>query len=323
MDRRRFLLTSLAGAVAAPVAVEAQQSGKTMRIGILSQGTAVDHSPLSQPLRAFGWVEGRNLVFESRFDEGKRDRLPALATELVDRNVDVLFTQGTPAARAAKGATASVPIVMVYVADPVRSGLVSSLARPGGNVTGMSFVGPDFVKKQFELLKELAPRTAAVGVLFDPSNSAQVDQLRHEIPAAAAVLGVKVLPIKVDASTPLDAAFAEAQSKRAQALVVYPLGRGIGVVQEVADLAIRHRQPTVTALRDYTEHGLLMSFSPSVDEQHQRAAAYIDKILRGAKPADLPVEQPTRFELVINLKTAKALGVTVPPSLLVRADQVI
>jgi putative ABC transport system substrate-binding protein len=182
VDRRAFLATLTGGLLATPLVAEAQQPGKTMRIGILSSGFAADPLPLSQPLRGLGWVEGRNFVFESRFDEGKRDRLPALAAELVDRNVDVLFIRGTPAARAAKGATVSVPIVMVYVADPVRSGLVSSLARPGGNVTGITVVGPDLIRKQFELLKEFAPRTATVGVLFDPSNSAQVDQLRHGFP---------------------------------------------------------------------------------------------------------------------------------------------
>jgi putative ABC transport system substrate-binding protein len=217
MDRRRFLLTALVGAVAAPPGAAGAQPGETMRIGILAAGGAAEPFPLSQALRALGWIEGRNFVFESRFDESKRDRLPALAAELVGRNVDVLFTRGTPAAQAARGATTSVPIVMVYVADPVRSGLVSTLARPGGNVTGMALFGPDLIKKQFELLKELAPRAAAVGVLFDPSNSAQVDQLRHEVPAAAAALGLKPHPIRVAASTPLDAVFAEAQSKHVQA----------------------------------------------------------------------------------------------------------
>jgi putative ABC transport system substrate-binding protein len=318
-----FAVVLTASRVLAPPAVEAQQPGKTMRIGILNAGAVSDSLPLPQALRALGWVEGQNCVIEYLHDDGKRDRLPALAAELVGRNVDVLFTRGTPAAQAAKGATASVPTVMVFVADPVRSGLVSSLARPGGNVTGMALFGPDIIKKQFELLKELAPRAATVGVLFDPTNSAQIDQLQHEVPAAAAALGLKTHQIGVDPSKPLEAAFAEAQSKRAKALVVYPLGRGLGVAREVADLAIRYRQPTVTTFRYYTEHGLLMSFSSNVDEQYQRAAAYIDKILKGAKPADLPVEQPTKFELVINLKTAKALGLTIPQTLLQRADQII
>jgi ABC transporter substrate binding protein len=183
MDRRAFLVMIGGSVLIAPLAAEAQQPGKTVRIGFLAQGAA-DLNPLTQPLRALGWVEGQNLVFESRFEEGKRDRLPA--PELVDRNVDVLFTRGTPAARAAKGATTSIPVVMVFVADPVRSGLVSSLARPGGNITGIAILGPDITRKQFELLKEIAPRTSTVGVLFDSLNPAQIEQLRHEIPAAAA-----------------------------------------------------------------------------------------------------------------------------------------
>ena len=324
MDRRVFIGTLAGGLLAAPLAAEAQPAGETVRIGYLSgfPERPPTPNPLAAPLRALGWVEGQNFVFESRYDEGKRDRLSALAAELVDRKVRIIFARGTPAVQAAKGATTTIPIVMVFVADPVRSGLVMSLARPGANVTGMAFFGPDVITKQLALLKEVVPHASSVGVLFDPLNPAQIEQLAHDVPAAAAVLAVKIHPLKVDASSPLDAIFAEALRKRADALLVYPLGRAASVT-ELANLAIKHRQATIATFRAHAEEGLLMSFGAGVDEQFQRAAIYIDKILRGARPVDLPVERPRKFDLVINLKTAKALGLTIPPSLLQRADQVI
>jgi putative ABC transport system substrate-binding protein len=289
-------------------------------VGLLANVPAPN--PLAQPLAALGWVEGQNLVFERRYDEGKRDRLPALAADLVERNVSLILALGTPAARAAKGATATIPIVIIFVADPVGSGLVTSLARPGANITGMAFFGPDVVKKQLEVLKEVTPRTTSVGILFDPLNTAQLDQLAHDVPAAAKNLALKAHPLKVDASIPLNTVFAEALRQRADALYVYPLGRA-GVEREVASLAIKYQLPTMTVFRSYAEQGALMSFGPSADEQYQRAAHYIDRILRGAKPADLPVEQPTKFHLVVNMKTAKALHLTIPPPVLLRADETI
>src|SRR6266498_638667 len=325
MERRAFLGALAGGFLAAPLAAEAQQPRKKVRIGVLSQGfpDPPPGLPLVRPLRALGWVEGQNLVFESRFDEGRPDRLPTLAAELAGRNVDVIFTRGTPAALAAKATTATIPIVMIFVANPVRSRLVASLARPGGNITGTAILGADIFGKQLELLKEIVPRASTVGVLFDPLNPAQTDQLHNELAAAAAVLRVKLHALRVDASSAMEAVFAEALRKRADALVVYPLSTSAGIGRAVADLAIKHRLATITTFRAYTEQGMLASFSSSVDEQYQRAAVHIDKILRGARPADLPVEQPTKFELVINLKTAKALGLTIPPSLLLRADEVI
>jgi putative ABC transport system substrate-binding protein len=212
---------------------------------------------------------------------------------------------------------------MIFVADPVRSRLVTSLARPGGNVTGMAILGPDLARKQLELLKEIVPRASVVGVLFDPLNPPQTDQLHNELAAAAVVLGVKLHPLKVDDSSSFEAVFAEALRARVDALVVYPLRAGADVGREVANLAIRHRIPTTTTFRAYTEQGMLASFSGSVDEQYQQAAVYIDKILRGARPADLPVQQPSKFDLVVNLKTATALGLTIPPSVLLRANEVI
>ena len=326
MNRRDSVLALLAlGVVAALLDAEAQPPGKKVRIGVLSQGfpDPPPGLPLIQPLRALGWVEGQNLVFESRFDEGRPDRLPNLAAELVGRNVDVIFTRGTPATLAAKATTATIPIVMIFVANPVRSQLVASLARPGGNITGTANLAADIFGKQLQLLKEIVPGASTVGVLFDPLNSAQTDQLDNELAAAAAVLAVKLLPFKVYASSALEAVFAEARRTRADALVVFPLSTGADVGRAVADLAIKHRVPTITTFRAYTDQGVLASFSGSLDEQYQRAAAHIDKILRGARPADLPVEQPTKFDFVINLKTAKALGLTIPQSLLLRADEVI
>jgi putative ABC transport system substrate-binding protein len=320
MDRRAFMIGGVV-TLAAPLAAAAQK----VRIGVLSQGVPdpAPGLPLVEPLRALGWVEGQNLVFESRFDEGRPDRLPVLAAELVGANVVVIFTRGTPAALAAQAATATIPIVMIFVANPVRSRLVASLARPGGNITGTANLAADIFGKQLQLLKEIVPAASTVVVLFDPLNPAQTDQLHNELAAAAAVLAVRLHPLKVDASSDLEAVFAEALRNRADALVVYPLSTGAGVGRAIADLAIKHRLATVTTFRAYTEQGVLASFSGSVAEQYRRAALLIDKILKGARPADLPVEQPTKFELVINLKTAKTLGLAIPPSLLARADQVI
>jgi putative tryptophan/tyrosine transport system substrate-binding protein len=309
LDRRTLIFGSIA-ALAAPLASEAQHR-------------APPGLPLVRDLRALGWVNGQNLVLESRFDEGKPDQLTGLAADLVGRNVDLIFTRGTPATLAARAATATIPIVMTFVANPVRSRLVAALGHPGGNITGIANLAADIFGKQLELLKEVVPLAATVGVLFDPLNPAQMDQLHNELAAAAAVLAVKLHPLKVDASSALEAVFAEALRHRVDALVVYPLSTGAGVGRTIADLAIKHRLATVTTFRSYTEQGVLASFSSNVDEQYRRAALLIDKILKGAKVGDLPVEQPTKFDLVVNLKTAKALGLTTPPSLLLRADQVI
>jgi ABC-type uncharacterized transport system substrate-binding protein len=321
----RVLTVSLALGLLTTSIADAQQPGRKLRIGVLSQGfpQSAPSLPLVQALAVLGWVEGQNVMFESRFDEGKPDRLATLAAELVGANVDVIFTRGTPATLAAKSATTTIPIVMVFVANPVRSGLVASLARPGGNITGTANLAADIFGKQLQLLKEIVPLATNVGVLFDPLNRAQADQLHNELAAAAAALTVKLHPLRVDASATLDAIFAEALRHRTDALVVYPLSTGADVGREVATLAIKHRLPTIATFRAYTEQGILASFSGSVSEQYQRAAQLIDKIVRGATPAGLPVEQPTRFDLVVNLKTAKALGLTIPPSVLARADEII
>jgi ABC-type uncharacterized transport system substrate-binding protein len=334
MDRRRFLLTSLAGAMAAPLATEAQHAGKVHRIGVIALGGPRPSGPrvtafdllireMTEQLRARGWVEGQNIALEYRFDEGKRERLPTLAADLVDLKVSVIVAVGTPAALAAKGATATTPIVMINVGDPVRSGLAASLARPGSNVTGMAYMGPEITFKQMELLKEIQPLAKALGVLFDPLNPGQVDHVADVIPAAAAAARLKIHPIKVAASSPLDAVFTEVTRKRIDGLVVFPLDRPPGWPRDVAALATKHRLPTIGSFRWLAEQGMLLSFAARAEEQYQRAGVYIDRILRGASASALPIEQPTRFDLVVNAKTAKALGLTIPPSLLARADQVI
>lgn len=315
--------------VASPLAAEAQQAGQVHRIGYISIGGPPTSAftafirPMIEQLRADGWTEGRNITLEYRFDEGKRERLPALVAELMNLKVSAIVAVSTPAALAARKATATIPIVMVNVGDPVRSGLVTSLARPGGNVTGMAFLGPEITLKQFELLKEAVPASRSVGILFDPLNPAHVEVLAETVPAAARAVRLNLHPIEVVATTPLEAAFAEVIRKRVDLLLIYPLSLKSGWDQEAAELALRHRVPTLGTFSILAERGMLMSLAPSAQEQVQRAAIYIDRILRGTRPSDLPVEQPTRFHLVVNRRTAKALGLTLPNTILLRADRVI
>ncbi len=236
--------------------------------------------------------------------------------------MDVLVAQGTPSALAAKQATKTIPIVMVSVGDPVGSGLVTSLARPGGNVTGLSVLAPDIIPKALEILKEAAPSVSRVAVWIDPTNPGQTLPDK-QMDAAANILGVTPERVDVRTAANLDAAFAAALRQRAEALFVYPLPIALLDVQRIAQFAIKNRLPTIALFPQRVREGLLMSYGLNVDEQYRRAGTYIDKILKGVKPADLPIEQPTKFELVINLKTAKALGLTIPQSLLSRADEVI
>jgi putative ABC transport system substrate-binding protein len=313
--------------LSSPLGSEAQPA--VHRIGVISiegpRSPAFDAlmRPMIEQLRTDGWGEGRNIAVEYRFDEGKRERLGVLAAELVNLKVSAIVAISTPAALAAKQATTTIPIVMVRVGDPVASGLVASLQRPGGNVTGTALLGPEITAKQMELLKEGVPHARTLGVLFDPRNPAQVASLAESLHAAAAAVGLKLHAIQVEASAPLDAVFGEAISKRCDGLVVWPLPRPAGWIREVANLATRHRLPTMGMFRSYAEQGMLMSYAPRADEQFQRAATYIDRILRGAKPSDLAIEQPTRFDLVVNVKVATALGLTIPPALLRRADHLV
>ncbi|MFQ5946974.1 MAG: ABC transporter substrate-binding protein [Anaerolineae bacterium] len=316
------------GLLAAPVAAEAQKTGKVARIAFLSAGSQSRLSAplldaLRQGLRDLGWVESRNLGIELRWAEGKRDRLPGLAAELVRLKVDVILTVGTSPTRAAQGATTTIPIVMVHVADPVGSGVVASLARPGGNITGVSSRREGFPGKWLELIKEMGPQLSRVAALLNPKDPPAVGFLR-ELRVAAKRLEVELHPLEVREEDELNAAFDALAAGGAGALIVFPSAfYDQSSTRRILDLVAKHRLPAIYPHRGFVRRGGLMSYAPSILDSFRRAATYVDKILNGAKPADLPVEQPTKFELIINLKTANALGLTIPPSLLFRADRVI
>ena len=330
MLTRRVFLGSLAGGIlTAPLAAEAQQSGKVPRIGYLANtraGNLYVPEAFLQGLRDLGWVEGRNVTIEYRDAEGKLERLPALAAELVALKVDVIVTAGgTPAAQAAKQTTRTIPIVFIAAADPVTSGLVTSLARPGGNVTGSSNLTPELVGKFLELLTQAVPGVGLVALVFEPGTVPErTDQdILRAADVAARALGVRLQVIAVRGPADFDKAFSD--MTRAHAGAVAMLGSTM-ITRErrrLVDLAAKHRLPAVYTWRWFVDAGGLMAYGLNVADLFRRTAGYVDKILKGAKPADLPVEQPTKFELVINLKTAKALGLTIPPSVLARADQVI
>ncbi len=312
--------------LAAPLVVDAQPAGKVYRIGYLSSGPATSNlyrEAFQQGLRELGWVEGQNIVTDYRFAEGRLDRLPDLAAELVQLKVDVIVASPTPAAVAAKNATGTVPIVMWGVGDPVGLGLIASLARPGGNVTGLSFsVGMDTFGKGLELLREAVPKVRRVAVLSNPANPAHALAINN-VKVAARSLRVQLQLVEARGPNEFDGAFAVMAKERVAAVLV--LADSVFVFQRarLADLAARNRLPSMHGNRENVEAGGLMSYGPTNVDALRRAASFVDKIFKGAKPADLPVEQPTKFELVINLKTAKALGLTIPQSLLLRADQVI
>ena len=324
MNRRAFLGTL--GLLAAPLTAGAQPAERVPRIGILWPYSQSIASPFAdafrQGLGGLGYVEGRTVALEERWAEGRADRLPALAAELVRLNVDILVTASTAAARAAQQTTRTIPIVMTVVSDPLESGLVASLARPGGNVTGLSLLHPELSRKRLELLKQVIPKVARVAVLWNSSDPILPPLLR-ETEAAARTLGVQLQVVDVRDSTELDSAFSAMTRERAGGLVVMPHAMFQDQRGRIVALAAKRRLPSMHAQRAAVEAGGLMSYGPTIMAIWRRAATFVDKILKGAKPADLPVEQPTQFELVINLKTAKALGLTIPPSVLARADQVI
>ena len=330
MDRRAFIGTLTGGLLAAPLAAEAQQAAKIARIGYLSPNLATSphlREAFRQGLRDLGYVEGRNLVIEYRSAEGKRERLPALAAELVALKVDVIVTEAgnTVVPLAAKQATRTLPIVFASAADPVGSGLVTSLARPGGNVTGLSNLTAELIGKRLELLTQAVPGVGQVAVLWLPGALGErtEKEMLTEAEVAARGLGVRLQFVETRDPADFDRAFSDMTRARAGALTLLPSNMFVREHRRLVDLAARHRLPTVYALREFVDAGGLMSYAASLTDSSRRAATYVDKILKGAKPGDLPVEQATKFELVINLKTAKALGLTIPPSLLQQADQVI
>ena len=328
IGRRQFLI--VAGALlASPLRVEAQQTGKVYRIGYL--GTTPLTTPaqlriweaLLQGLRELGWVEGKNIKIEDRYSEGKYERFPDLAAELIQLRVDVLVAVAGPATRAAKEATTTIPIVSVAVQDPVALGLGQRLARTGGNITGPTLTGGLAIAgKQLELLKEIVPRVSRVAVLWNPANPMLAQQLR-QVEVDARALGVQLQPVGARSPDDLDSAFSAIIRDRAEALLVVADPMFWGQRTRLADLAAKNHLPAIYGLSGHVEAGGLMAYGANPLDLYRSAATYVDKILKGAKPADLPMEQPTRFELVINLKAAKALGLTIPPSIMLRADSVI
>ena len=327
MTRRRFLLTSMAGAVAAPLAARAQMAGKTWRIGVLLTATRDETAHLINALNAglqeAGYVEGRNVVFERRFADGRQERLPALAAELVRLNVDVLVTGSNPVIAAVKQATPTIPVVMAVSRDPVGSKFIASLARPGGNITGLANdTAPEIIGKNLDLLKEAVPRVSRVAFLWNPVPPG-AGASRTVVDRTARNLGVTVQSVEVRSRNDFDDAFAAMVRERANGLVVAQDPVTFGSRREVVLLAAKIGLPAVYGLREFAEAGGLISYGPNIADQFRQAAFYVDKILKGAKPRDLPVAQAAKFELLINAKTAKALGLAIPPSLLLRADHVI
>jgi putative ABC transport system substrate-binding protein len=325
MIGRRAFVVGGAVAFAAPLCAGGQQARNVHRIGYLASGsaTASPHESFRQGLRELGWVEGHNILIDYRFAEGSFDRLPDLAAELVRLKVDVIAAGPTPAAVAAKNATGTIPIVMVNVGDPVGVGLIASLARPGGNVTGLSFsVGMDTLGKGLELLREAVPKVRRVAILSNPANPSHALAISN-VKTAARSLGVELKLLEARGPNEFDGAFGAMAKERVGALLVVADSMFILHRARLADLAATNRVPSMHGVRTNVEAGGLISYGPSSEAAWRRAAVFVDKIFKGATPADLPVEQPSTFELVINLKTAKALGLTIPPSLLARADHVI
>ena len=303
-------------------AADTQQSGKIFRLGYLAAPSPPADKAFVQALHDFGYVEGSNITIEYRFAQGQDHRLPSLVGELIDRNVDVIVTVGTPAAVAAKQATSIIPIVMAIVADPVGEGLVASLARPGGNVTGLANLDTELSQKRLEILKEVVPGLSRVAILWNPSNQAHKRAL-SESEAAAKNLGLQIQALAVGDVSAIKGAFSAINREQAGALMLLADSLFSASRLRITELARRNRLPSMFWTRSSVEVGGLLSYGAIYSDLYRRAALFVDKILKGAKPAELPVEQPTKFELVINLKTAKQIGLTIPPNVLARADRVI
>jgi putative ABC transport system substrate-binding protein len=303
----------------------AQQPKKIARIGYLgntASTSAIDMKLFRERLRELGYIEGQNIAIEYRYFDGKVERLPELAAELVRLDCEVIVAIGNEAAGAAKNATKETPIVMASTSDAVRSGLVASLARPGGNITGLTSMGGEINGKRLELLKEIIPKLSRVGFLWSPTSPVAADNLK-ETETVARSLRVEILSLEVKRTDDNERAFQAATNKRAEALLVDGSGFFTANQKQIIDLAIKHRLPAMYPNTRSVEAGGLMTYAGDRSEQYRRAADYVDKILKGAKPADLPVERPTKFEFIINLKAAKQIGLTIPPNVLARADRVI
>ncbi|HTL02074.1 MAG TPA: ABC transporter substrate-binding protein [Vicinamibacterales bacterium] len=324
MDRRRFLTTSVAGVLATTAGVHAQPTARIYRVGFLLTLPPGENvhlvNALEQGLRELGYLEGRNLVVERRSAEGSLERLPALAAELVRLNVDVIVTGSNPVIATVQRATTTIPVVMAVSRDPVGAGFVASLARPGANITGFANEAtPEIIGKNLALLKEAVPGLSRVGFLWNPGDGTPATALE----GAARGLNVSVQLVEIRRRNDLNQAFAEMVRQRVHGIVVAQEPITLGSRRQVVQLAAARRLPAMYGLKEFTDVGGLMSYGPNIADQFRRAAVYVDKILRGAKPGDLPVDQAARFELAINVKAAKTLGLTIPPSLLARADQVI
>lgn len=306
--------------------VDAQQSKKIPRIGFMGNSTAALEANLVRPfregLRDLGYVEGQNIAIEYRWAEGNYDRFPTLIAELIAAKVDVIVTAGTPAAQAYQKTKASIPLVMVAVGDPVGTGLIASLNRPGGKFTGLTSISPELEGKRIELLKEVIPRLSHIAVMWNPKNAFHAIE-NKQVETAAAALRIKVLYLGVEAGEHLDDAFAQIIKARPEALLILADRVFLHNRARIMEFAVRNRLPGVYAYLELVEAGGLMSYGPSYADMHRRAAIYVDKILKGAKPADLPVEAPAKFELVVNVKAAKQIGISIPPNVLARADRVI
>jgi len=326
-DRRTFVGAAAGALLAMPFGIRAQQAGQAPRIGYLVQNYTDTAQPqlsaFREGLRERGWIDGQNIVIETRFGEGRLDRLPALVSELIRLKVDVIVTSSSGTSWAAKNATQSIPIVMAASANALGEGLVASLAHPGGNITGMTFItGPEIAGKQLQLLKEVAPAASRVAMLTNPTNRSHAAFAR-EVRIAARSLGAQVQTLEAANSEQLDGAFAAMTREHAGSLLILTDSVFVGQRKRIVSLAASSRLPALYSQREFVDGGGLISYGPSLSNMFRRAATHVDKILKGAKPGDLPIEQPTTFELVINLKAAKALGLTVPQSLLLRADDVI
>ena len=329
IDRRAFLATLGGSLLLAPLATCAQQSERVIRVGYLSSSLAsnpLGHRAFLQGLTDLGYVEGRNVVIEYRDALGRLERLPTLAAELVALKVDVIVAaSGTLPAVAAMRASEAVPVVFIAVGDPITSGLAKSLARPGGHATGLSALSPDLSSKWMELLGEAVPGVRRVGVLWQPGGMGERTEkdVLNEMGAAARTMGMQIRLVEARGPADIDRAFSEIGKARVGALTVVSTPMFSAERLRIVDFATRNRLPTIYGYRSYVDDGGLISYGPHLEDLSRRAASYVDRIVKGARPGDLPVEQPTRFELVINLRTARALGLTIPPSLLQRADQVI